>query len=199
MTRGALAGRSAHCRRGRVPSEALRRAAPRAIPRGRDSRPGRPIRSVGLPVRRAGGTCHLRRCRPDPRLVARRAIRAQSGRGGLGVRGWRWVGGGLWGRVGPLVRREAGPRRAPRAAASRWVRWRSRIGGRQMARWLRRYRGTASAAAAVAAAARTNQLVAQRRRWRIVSLLMLESDMMSPFCLLVVGLSLVPGSPQSRG
>lgn len=49
------------------------------------------------------------------------------------------------------------------------------IGDRQMPRWLRRYRGTAMAAAAVAAAARTNQLVVQKRRWRMV-----ESDMMSP-------------------
>ena len=181
MTRGALAGRSAHCRRGRVPSGALGRAAPRAIPGGRDSRRGRPIRSVGLPVRRSGGTCHLRRCRPDRRLVALRAIRTQSGRGGLWVLGWRWSRGGGW------VRRGALPLRAPRAAPSRRLRGRSRIGDRQMPRWLRRYRGTASAAAAVAAAARTNQLVAQWRRWRIVSLL-LESDMMSPLSL-VVGLS----------
>ena len=179
MARGALAGRSEHWRRGRVPSGALRRAAPRAIPGGRDSHPGRPIRSVGLPVRRAGGTCHLRRCRPDPRLVARRAIRTQSGRGGLWVRGWRWSRGGGW------VRRGAGPLRAPRAAPGRRLRGRPRIGGRQMPRWLRRYRGTASAAAAVAAAARTNQLVAQWRLWRMVSLLV-ESDMASPFVSLLL-------------
>ncbi len=178
MARGALAGRSAHWRRGRVPSGALRRAAPRAIPRGRDSRPGRPVRSVGLPVRRTGGTYHLRRCRPDPRLVARRAIRPQSGRGGRQARGWRWSRGGRW------VRREAGPLRAPRAAPSRRLRRRSRIGDRQMPRWLRRYRGTASAAAAVAAAASTSQLVVQERRWRMVSLLVV-SDMASPLLPLV--------------
>jgi len=65
-------------------------------------------------------------------------------------------------------------------------------GGHQIERWLRRYRGTASAAAVVAAVASTNQLVVRKRLCRMVSLLV-ESDIVSPLCLLVGCCQIVAG------